>query len=505
MALTPPWQERIRLMIEDGLPTLDEAGTHLHQQASMTYVPPAHAQALELERPVVEGIRGSGKSFWWKALVSEEHRRFVCQVFPEARLGDDIDIRQGFGGALGDDAPSKDVLAALMREFGNARAIWRAVIGHQLKLGAPFPHTAAADRGVWQTRTAWVRDHPEQFDRLLLQTDTQQTASGRHVLILFDALDSLADRWEEIRPLARGLFQVTQEMRATRMLRCKLFVRPDMLEDKEILGFPDSSKLLARKANLAWRKVDLYGLVFQCLGNYRVQEHGEQFRFLTEWSPETKTDGWRHTSGQYWTLGPDLRTDESRQEILFHHLTGRAMSAAPSGHKRGKPYKWVVSHLQDGRDQVSPRSFCEALRHAATHTQHEYPAHSLPLHFKALQSGVQEASKIRVDELEREDYPWLSHVMAPLKGSISVPCAPSDITDLWRQGGTIDALERHLQQSDHTVKLPPQHLADGADGVMRDLEDIGLLQRLPDGRIQMPDVYRIAFGLGRRGGVKPLK
>ena len=24
-------------------------------------------------------------------------------------------------------------------------------------------------------------------------------------------------------------------------------------------------------------------------------------------------------------------------------------------------------------------------------------------------------------------------------------------------------------------------------------------------RIQMPDVYRIAYGLGRRGGVKPLK
>ena len=32
-----------------------------------------------------------------------------------------------------------------------------------------------------------------------------------------------------------------------------------------------------------------------------------------------------------------------------------------------------------------------------------------------------------------------------------------------------------------------------------------MIQRLSDGRIQMPDVYRIAFGLGRRGGVKPLK
>ncbi len=28
---------------------------------------------------------------------------------------------------------------------------------------------------------------------------------------------------------------------------------------------------------------------------------------------------------------------------------------------------------------------------------------------------------------------------------------------------------------------------------------------LSDGRIQMPDVYRIAFRFGRRGGVKPLR
>jgi hypothetical protein len=32
-----------------------------------------------------------------------------------------------------------------------------------------------------------------------------------------------------------------------------------------------------------------------------------------------------------------------------------------------------------------------------------------------------------------------------------------------------------------------------------------LLERLRDQRIQMPDVYRIGFGFGRRGGVKPLK
>jgi hypothetical protein len=32
-----------------------------------------------------------------------------------------------------------------------------------------------------------------------------------------------------------------------------------------------------------------------------------------------------------------------------------------------------------------------------------------------------------------------------------------------------------------------------------------MLERIDGKRIQMPDVYRVAFGFGRRGGVKPLK
>ena len=55
------------------------------------------------------------------------------------------------------------------------------------------------------------------------------------------------------------------------------------------------------------------------------------------------------------------------------------------------------------------------------------------------------------------------------------------------------------------VKLLPPHFEEGPPGVLRDLKDLGVLNYLWDGRVQMPDIYRIAFGLGRRGGVKPLK
>jgi hypothetical protein len=96
-------------------------------------------------------------------------------------------------------------------------------------------------------------------------------------------------------------------------------------------------------------------------------------------------------------------------------------------------------------------------------------------------------------------------VMSPLRGELTVPCFPTDVSAIWKRHGVLNTLSEVLNDSNNLVKLPPQHLADGFEGVLLDLGELGPIQRLSDGRIQMPDVYRIAFGLGRRGGVKPLK
>jgi len=51
--------------------------------------------------------------------------------------------------------------------------------------------------------------------------------------------------------------------------------------------------------------------------------------------------------------------------------------------------------------------------------------------------------------------------------------------------------------------LPAQHAERGWDGIRDDLIRLGLIEIRKDGRIDMPDLYRVGFGLGRRGGVKP--
>lgn len=487
--ITPFPKIEIRCALSASLPEIDQASASPSQIIPATYVPPSHARALDPENTIVEGIRGSGKSFWFATLNSPVHRRYVASVFPETRIDDRVVVSQGFPG---DAAPSKDTLSRLSNTYA-PQQIWRTIIGGCLQFSSPFPE------GSWEQKVAWVTENPETFDDLLAQKDREIQSSGKTHLILFDALDRLADDWPKIRPLARALFQIALDLRACRAIRAKIFTRPDMLEEREILAFPDSSKLLARKVTLAWRRVDLYALLFQCLGN-APGLGGETFRnkscaaSLFCWDKDATSDSWK--------LPNALRTDENIQKMIFHCVAGPTMASGPSGHKRGFPYTWLPNHLMDGRDQASPRSFIAALKHALLQdSPEEWP---YALHYKAIEVGVQEASRIRVDELTREDYPWVLLLLDPLANKIIIPCLPQDIHQVWETAGTIGELRSALQNTQF-VKLPPQHLDEGAEGLLKDLEGLGLIQLLRDGRIQMPDVYRIAFKLGRKGGVKPLR
>lgn len=479
----------LRQAFVESLPSVDHAGAEPDREPSYTYVPPSHAKALDPEVSVVEGIRGAGKSFWWAHLASESHRNVVVKIFPEIRLEQGVRVVQAFGAqAFSVDAPSQDVLTAIVAQ-SPARSIWKTILAQKAGFGEGFPRD-----GTWPERVRWVAENPEAFDRALLQADQSLDARGETLVVLFDALDRLAEDWQHIRPLAKGLLQVALECRSTRRIRFKVFIRPDMLRDKEITQFPDASKLLARTAALVWRRVDLYALLFQCLANSPTG--GAAFRELCR---NELRCSWQQTNGA-WQLPSVLRAEEKQQEHVFSRLAGTAMASGPSGYKRGKPYTWLVNHLQDGLDQVSPRSFSAALRHAVENTGEDSP---WVLDYKAIQAGVREASKIRVNELIREDYPWVDFVMQPLRGRLTVPCTAQDIEQLWEEDGTLQGLQAQLKATPADVKLPPPSLE--PDAVLAELVSLGLLTRMDGRRIQMPDVYRLAFGLGRRGGVKPLK
>lgn len=485
--------EEIRQAIVEALPDTDQATSTPQQDAPFTYVPHSHALALDPENPIVEGIRGAGKSFWWAALNSESHRQFVASAFPETKIGKNVRPSQGFGSSPSLSYPSKDTIDKLVKIY-DARHIWRAVVSSHVGIPAPYPQEGSS----WQDRAGWAREHPEELDSLLFKRNEDLAKQDIVRLILFDALDRLADDWDAIRPLAKTLLQVALDFRGYRNVRLKIFMRPDMLEDKGILSFPDSSKLLARKIDLIWRRADLYALIFQCLGN--AGSEGTVFRNHCQNEFGLM---WRHDdNGNAWVLPRELRTDESIQKEVFHALTGPAMASGASGHKRGFPYTWLSNHLQDGHGQVSPRSFCAALRSAARQ-EVQVKEWGYALDYRAIQTGVRQASSIRVNEIVREDYPWIENVMGPLRNKITVPCTETDIIALWEADDTVGKLRTKIDGD--VVKLPPQHIDEGPKGVLKDLEGLGVIQFQSNSRIQMPDLYRIAFGIGRKGGVKPLR
>ncbi len=461
------------------------------------YIPQSHARALDPDISIVVGIRGAGKSFWWQTLTNQTIRSELIKTNKE-ELSEisNVDVYRGFGSGPDDSYPSKEIINNLCKNF-EPKFVWRAVIAYNLRLQSVVQQSKK-QQNKWEIITNWVFNNIENYERSIAAKDDELTKAGRKALILFDALDRLADEWKDIRPIAKQLFMTALEMRSYKSIRLKLFVRPDMLGDDTILAFPDASKLKARTLDLTWNRSDLYSLFFQRLAN--STNYGNDFRDITKNNFHIE---WQRIDS--WSLLKNYRNDEETLKKLFHSITGPFMAKGESGNKRGTPYTWLVNHLMDGRDQVSPRSFLAALYKAAE-TVVEDTAWNYPLNPKAIQAGVTKASSIRKDEIVLEDYPWVKYLMEPLRvNRLIVPCDKKEIIVIWNSNNTVENFRKKIENSQDSVKLPPIDIEEGTIGILKDLIDLGIFQSLPNRKIQMPDVYRIAFGIGRKGGVKPLR
>jgi hypothetical protein len=447
------------------------------------YVPTAHVRALHPDSMLVVGIRGAGKSAWWAALQDTEHRKWVAQAMASAPLDEDTLVSAGFGPKTNqpEDYPGPRTLHMLLDRY-SPHVIWYSVIAW---------HATDKDQGLlgrsktWEERIGWVEAHPEQVERALSEVDHRLAHRGRKHLILFDALDRTSSQWKQLRALLRGLLQAVLDFRSFRAIRAKAFVRPDMLEDPEVSNFPDASKVLASRVSLDWPRADLFGLLWQHLGN--GAKHGAMFRELCEEKFEV---AWKKVSG-VWPVPKDLRRDEELQRSVFHSLTGPYMGR---GMRRGAPYTWLPNHLADAHLLVSPRNFLFAIRTAALSDSND--GRPFALFHESIKQGVQAASRIRVKEIG-EDHPWIDVAMQSLR-ELVIPCDFSEIKKRWKQ-------EEVVEQLDALSDDRPKRIDQGSQGLKQDLIEIGVFEQMSDGRINMPDVYRVGFGLKRKGGIPPIR
>ena len=450
------------------------------------YVPFNHAKALHSTNLLIEGGYGTGKTEWFLQL--SKNVTHIAHIAPHAELNN-THCSQGYGQVYSSNYPSKDSFTNLLKYNISPELIWKTIIAFII-----LDETEAFRDCNWNDKINVYQDNTNRYELELRQREQELSSQQKKHLILFDALNYASDDWETLKKLLKGLFQAALTFRSFRAIHLKIFVRPDMLEDNAIYSFTGGIKIMTNKLPLEWHRLELFNLLWQYLGN--AAEGGEEFRngceqhFKQVWKQLPDTNSW---------LIPDeMRKDETVQRAIFHALTGERMGNKPHS---GYPYVWLPNHLEDSFGKISPCSFLTAL-HEAANSDALQADQNYPLNALALKKGLQKASEMQVATLNEKDY-WINTLF---KGkAISFPCEFSDINEVWQHHDIRQTLRDIIESSD---TIPPVNYVDPDffyEGIKKYLISLGIFQQMLDGRINMPDIYRIGYGLGRKGGIKSVK
>lgn len=457
---------------------------------SEIFTPRRHKNVLDVTRSLVVGNRGVGKTFWSHALLSEGGREVAANAygFPNLRT---IDAVFGYKGTISDEfAPSPTVIASALTKVRDVVDLWQAILLRCYGEAATQNLPTALDE-----LASWFSSNPEEGEGRIRKADELRMRSGRPLVVLFDALDTLATDWTEIRRRTEGLLRLAVLSKGLSATYIKIFMRPDQLADAALFRFPDASKLRAERVELQWSGADLYGLMFFVL---RQTEAARK-----------SLDHILSYNGKFGAMSEFVQTvSEIAQRAAFEVLAGQWMG---SNKKRGATYSWLVQHLADAKGETTPRGFLTALRTAA---DHEPAPIDQVIDYRGIQQGVAEASDNRVDDL-RQDYWWIDHIGDPLAG-LETPLERQRLFEAWRAAGTA----RAINAASETRGLPPVYLAlrprvselpqdlaaaleSDESAILETLKLIGLVEIRSGGKVNVPDIFRVAFKMKRRGGVPP--
>lgn len=473
--------------LRESLASFDASVSHTvigqdRPQVAEVYAPEHHAGALDPHVPFVLGARGSGKSFWAGVLGNEETLKVAAAAYP--RLGlEKLEVKFGFIGQEGAGSVSRETIDSLIpekKEKQQAPLLWRAVVLRAVQVAL---NPAGKHPRIKELVEAY--SDPEEWEEECQKLDAELLRKKRTVLILFDALDVLAYEHDRLRKLLDALLQVTWSMRSYRAIRIKLFLRDDQVSQLG-LKFVELPKLIAGATRLNWHGTDLYGMLFA-----RLAGHPNCRQPLDQLLKESGLPSLTKAIGQ----GRVLSDDKVAQAKLFTCFAGQYMGRT---NKKGKTYDWPLRHLSDGHNEVTPRSFLALMINAAKHLPQ--PENTV-LSAEGIRHGLREASKIRVEQLSIE-FPWIRRVLAPL-ARLQVPCTADQIIARWVETGTQQAILKLFNTQHFMLPFSPLGEEDEAcNELLVTLKTIGVLMERDDGRYDMPDLFRVAARLLKKGGVK---
>ncbi|MCU6496524.1 hypothetical protein LPN04_01800 [Rugamonas sp. A1-17] len=468
-----------------GLPSDHDAAGSLRPTVDEVFTPEQHANALDPNTPIVVGARGAGKSFWAGVLEDAATREVAAQAYPHLGL-DRLIVKPGYTGFDSEDAVTPAMIKARVPEGAEedvATDFWSAVIMRVAQSALRPEKPMATVSAVMQKFS-----DPENFSLEIKRIDKALEKENKILLVTFDALDTLSRDWKRSSLLIDALFEVIWSLRARKCIRAKLFIRPEQLDD-DSLRFVELPKLRSGRVELEWSQTELYGLLFWRLLAALKNDKTGSFTKLTFSAGVTST-GITAKNRRNWAL----INDADAQKKVMTMFAGPYMG---KNAKQGGTYDWPYKHLADAKGNVTPRSFIKLFVGAAQHV--ERPS-QLVISAEGIRDGLRHASRVRVDQLVIE-YQWIKRALVPLAGLI-VPCQLDIIYQRWDDSKTVGTI---MQASKDAVKgflppFPPKSKGDQNELLANAMERIGVFSYRADGRIDMPDLFRVAAKMLKKGG-----
>jgi hypothetical protein len=442
------------------------------------FTPESHRSVLDLGRQLVVGNRGMGKSFWTHALVETGVRERVAAIYRQPQLAKTT-VVIGFNASDKpvQVAPTRKAIGQALEGGTDAADIWRAVIYRAARAATGDQDSTRVDQTI-----ALLKKKPYLFEETLATIDDDFARARKYILIVFDALDRLADDWSSIRELTGGLLKQTLGLKSFQSLRAKIFIRPDQYADPTIFQFPDGSKLKNEHVDLSWQPHELFGLVF-----FEICRDPKG-RAALEWI--AKQSGAAEALSE---AGLRTLSAQSEQIRLVNEIAGQYMGTDA---RRGRVYTWVPLHLSDARNACSPRTFLTAWKKAA---EHEPRPKDLAVDHLGLIEGVRRASSARLEEL-KEDYGWIGGALETLRGEF-VPLDREALFEIWQKS---DVVQRILKDAAKRKWLAPVQLLTGGPrpaALLDAMKNIAVMEERANGKINVPDIFRVEAGIKRKGGV----